>query len=75
LRSAVSNGLKPRAQGFAQTFRTNSFPGDCFMNRFISKPSKATLTVGLGRSLARMTSSMVDLSPVVSLLIDDAEIG
>jgi hypothetical protein len=44
LRIDVSKGLKPRAQGFAQTFRTNSFPGNRFSSRFNSKPSKATLT-------------------------------
>ena len=43
--------------------------------RFISKPGRATLTLELSRSLLRMISSIDDSSPVVRLLIDDAEIG
>ncbi len=40
-----------------QRFRTNSFPGNCFTTRFISRLSKATLTAELGRPLRRITSS------------------
>jgi dTDP-4-amino-4,6-dideoxygalactose transaminase len=40
-------------------FRTNSFPGNCFTTRFISRLRSATLTAELGRPLPRMTSSML----------------
>ena len=41
-----------------QLFRTNSFPGNCLINRFISKLNNATFTAELGNLLARMISSM-----------------
>ena len=41
-------------------------PGNCRTSRFISKPSSATLTVELGRPLARMTSSIADSSPALT---------
>lgn len=43
--------------GRRQPFRTNSFPGNCLMTRFISSPSNATLTAEAGKPLWRMTSS------------------
>ena len=46
----------------SHVFRTNNFPGSCFTTRFISRPSKATLTAELGKLLRRMTSSMLDSS-------------
>jgi hypothetical protein len=54
---------------------TNSFSGNWRNRLFISKTNRATLIVELGRSLLRMISSIGDSSPVISLLVDDAEIG
>jgi hypothetical protein len=48
-----------RASSAAQQFFTNSFPGNCFTNRFISKLNNATETAELGRPHLRMTSSVV----------------
>jgi hypothetical protein len=45
-----------------QRFRINNFPGSCLMTRFISKPSRATLTVEGDRPLWRITSSTLDSS-------------
>src|ERR1017187_2833363 len=36
-------------------FFTNIFPGNCWINRFISRPSSATDTAELGRPLLKTT--------------------
>jgi hypothetical protein len=56
----VRNFLNGIANG--QWFRTNNFPGNCVINRFISKLNKATLTAELGNPLRRITSSVLDSS-------------
>jgi len=48
----------------AYWFFTNSFPGNCFTNRFISRLSRPTDAAEAGRPLLRITSSM----PTSSLL-------
>ena len=50
---------RPGPAALDHRFRTKSFPGNCRTTRFISKLNSATLTVELGRPLARMTSSIV----------------
>jgi hypothetical protein len=45
--------------GLSQVFRTNIFPGNWRISRFISRLSSATDTAELGKPLFRITSSML----------------
>ena len=51
--------VKSRDRHGRQAFFTNIFPGNCLINRFISRLSSATDTAELGRPLLRITSSML----------------
>ena len=64
---AVSNcahtAVQPKSkQGLSQVFFTNTLPGSCRINRFISNPSSATETAEAGKPLRRMRSSMATSS-------------
>ena len=41
----------------AYLFRTNNFPGNCLINRFISRLNSVAFTAELGNPLPRMISS------------------
>ena len=52
-------GALPRRRYRDYWFRTNIFPGNWRISRFISRLSSATDTAELGRPLLRITSSML----------------